>query len=210
MRTALFAALAIVACSKSAPPPDDNPAAAVILDERTLVKTGPIGTSDPVPSSYAFVDVKNDSTSDRLVTIDGQLMAEGKPVAALGADELRIPAGGTRTFALVADRAAPDSTAAKVKVVGALAVGYPPQIELSDEQQKKGDLLVATAKAKNVVDRTASVVLACTFYDAAGKILSRPFTVVDLAAGATQQLRFEGPRESERAVIFVGQVAFKQ
>jgi hypothetical protein len=209
MRRAALA-LVLVACAKSTPPPDDNPAAAVVLEERTAVKTGPIGTSDPVAASYALVDVKNTSTSDRLVTVEGQLVAGGKDVAALGADELRIPAGGTRTFALVADHAAPEAAGARLKVVAAVAVGYPPQIELTGEQQKKGDLLVATATARNVVDRTASVVFACTFYDAAGKILSRPFTVAEIPAGATQPLRFEGPKEAQRAVIFVGQVAFKQ
>ena len=58
-------------------------------------------------------------------------------------------------------------------------------------------------------ERAASAIFACTFYDAAGKILARPFTVVDLAPSGEQVLRFEGPRDSVRAVVFVGQVAFK-
>ncbi len=145
-----------------------------------------------------------------LILVSGTLVGAGdQPMATLGSDELRVPAGAARTFALVADKAAPEAQRVRFKVDNAVAVSYPPEIELSDRHDKRGDLWVATAVARNRVDRTASVVLACSFHDDAGKVLARPFTVVELAPGATQTLRFEGPKESARAEVFVGQVAFK-
>jgi hypothetical protein len=201
--------VAALACSKPEKV-DDQPAAAVVVDDSVAIKRGAIGPEGEAESSYVLVDVRNDSKVDRLVAVDGALVdGGGKPVARLGVDELRIPAGGTRAYALVADQLARGAERAAVKVESAIAVGYPPQIELSDRQEKRGDLLVATAVARNAVDRTASVVLACSYHDAAGKLLARPFTVAEIPPGATQSLRFEGPKEAARAEIFVGQVAFK-
>jgi hypothetical protein len=192
----------LVACNKPAPKVDDDPKAAAVRD--SVVKKGPIGTGAPEEGSYALVDVENASAVDRLVTVAGKLGP-----ATLGADELRIPAHATRTFALIADKPVPDDARATFEVTRAIAVDYPPPVTVSDLQDKKGDLFVATAKVKNTVERAASVVVACTYYDAAGKILARPFTVLELAGAAEQPVRFEGPKESEKAVVFVGQVAYK-
>jgi hypothetical protein len=201
----VFAGSAGGACQKGAPPLDDDPAVARVKDAGAAVKKGPIGDSGEAPSSYVLVDVENISPKDRLVTLQGKLTADGQAPVALGADELRIPAHDVRTFALVADAVAPEAA----RPTHAVAVDYAPPIELGSRDDRRGDLFVATARAKNTVERAASVVFACTFYDAAGKILARPFTVVDLPPNGEQVLRFEGPRESERAVLFVGQVAFK-
>jgi len=194
--------LLLCACSKPAAKIDDDAKTAAV--RQSVVKVGPIGTGAPEEASYALVDVENASAVDRLVTVGGKLGP-----ATLGADELRIPAHAIRTFALVADKPVPDGAEPTFEVTHAVAVDYPAPVTVSDLQDKKGDLFVATAKVKNTVERAASVVVACTYYDAAGKILARPFTVLELAGSAEQPVRFEGPREAEKAVIFVGQVAYK-
>jgi hypothetical protein len=201
MRRALWLIL-LCACSKGGAKLDDDPKTAVVHE--SVIKKGPIGTGAPDEGSYALVDVENTSAVDRLVTVAGKLGP-----ATLGADELRIPAHATRTFALVADQPAPDDAHATFEVTHAAAVDYPSPIVVSDLQDKKGDLFVATAKVKNTVERAANVVVACTFYDTAGKILARPFTVLELAGNAEQPVRFEGPKEADKAIIFVGQVAYK-
>jgi len=201
VRRALYLVL-LVACAKPAAKVDDDPKTAAVRD--SVVKKGPIGTGAPEEASYALVDVENTSAVDRLVTLGGKLGP-----ATLGADELRIPAHAVRTFALVADKPVPDGAAPAFEVTHAVALDYPAPVTASDLQDKKGDLFVATAKVKNTVERAASVVVACTFYDAAGKILTRPFTVLELAGSAEQPVRFEGPKEAEKAIIFVGQVAYK-
>lgn len=203
MRRALcLLLLCLGACAKPAPKVDDDPKTAAV--RQSVLKKGPIGTGAPEEGSYALVDVENVSAADRLVTLTGKLGP-----AILGADELRVPAHAIRTFALVADKPVPDDAQPTFEVTHAVAVDYPPPVTVSDLQDKKGELFVATAKVKNTVERAASVVVACIFYDAAGKILARPFTVLDLAGSAEQPVRFEGPREADKAVVFVGQVAYK-
>lgn len=201
MRRALCLFL-LCACSKPEAKVDDDPKTAAV--RQSVLKKGPIGTGAPEEGSYALVDVENTSAVDRLVTLTGKLGP-----ATLGADELRVPTHGVRTFALVADKAVPDDAQPTFEVTHAVAVDYPPPVTVSDLQDKKGELFVATAKVKNTVERAASVVVACIFYDAAGKILARPFTVLDLAGSAEQPVRFEGPKEADKAVVFVGQVAYK-
>lgn len=203
MRRALCL-LVLCACSKPAAKVDDDPKTAVV--RQSVLKKGPIGTGGtgaPEEGSYALVDVENTSAVDCLVTLTGKLGP-----ATLGADELRVPTHGVLTFALVADKPVPDDAQPTFEVTHAVAVDYPPPVTVSDLQDKKG-IFVATAKVKNSVERAASVVVACIFYDAAGKILARPFTVLDLAGSAEQPVRFEGPKEADKAVVFVGQVAYK-
>jgi hypothetical protein len=199
--------LALGACPKSEPKLDDDPGALKVRAEAAAVKSGAIGAADPDVASYVLVDVDNPSDKDRLVTLEGRLGSD--PPVALGADELRVPAHGRRTFALVADRVVAADARPTFTVLHAVALDYPPPIELGAQTDKVGDLFVATASAKNTAERAANVVFACTYYGADGQILARPFTVVELAGEATQALRFEGPKEAKRAVIFVGQVAFK-
>src|SRR5262249_46376015 len=122
---------------------------------------------------------------------------------------LRVPAGAKRTFALVGDKTAPEAKRVRYKVDSAIALGYPEPITIGDRQEKAGALRVATAVAKNTVDRTPSVGVACSFHDDGGKVLGRPFVVADMPPGANQTLRFEGPPGATRGEIFVVQVAFK-
>jgi hypothetical protein len=209
-RVVVLLSLSLLACGKGAPALDDEPRAATVVQAGAVIKAGSIGTAGGAEASYALVDVQNTSTQDRLITLEGQLADEdGRPVAALGPDELRVPAGDRRTFALVADRTAPPGARARFTVTHAVALDYLPQIELTERRERSGELFVATARARNVVERPANAVLACTFYGDGGKILARPFTLLELAPGEEKALRFEGPRDATRAKIFVGQVAFK-
>jgi hypothetical protein len=200
VRLNLVALLLLCACSK-AEKVDDQPQAITVLGAGAVVKHGAVGTSGGEAASYVLVDVRNDSKVDRLVTLSGTLGA-----AQLGADELRVPAGAVRTYALVADGG---GARPSFQVEHAIAVDYAEAITLADRREKHGDLVVATAVATNGTERAASVVFACAFHDAAGAVLARPFTVAELGPGATQTLRFEGPKESAKADIFVGQVGFK-
>ena len=203
--------LFLLSCYRKLATPEDDPTAVTVDEATAAIKKGSIGPDASGDSTYVLVDISNGSAADRLVTVVGQLVGtDGSVVGSLGFDEIRVPTKATRTFALVADKVAPDGAKPRLQVTHAFALDYPPQIEISDRQDKKGDLFVATAKARNLVERTASTVLACTFYDASGKILSRPFTIVELAPGIDQTLRFEGPKAAMRAVVFTGQVAFKQ
>jgi hypothetical protein len=210
-RAAVLVLLGALACSPriEGPPRDDDPRTATVDEARAVIRTGPIGASKPHEASYVLVDVTNTSAKDRLVTVGGALVDDaGAEVAALAADELRVPAGGARTFALITQRPAPTARRARFHVANAVAVDYPPQVVIEDQQTKLGDLAVASAVARNTIDKDATAVIAAAYHGKDGAILARPFTVVPLPAGATHRVRFEGPRESARVTVFVGQIAF--
>jgi hypothetical protein len=203
--------LAAAACTspRTAAPPGDDPRAAVVREAGAVLRTGPVGADHPAEATYVYVDVQNDSNVDRLVTLSGDLLDEGGRAAApLPPDEIRVPAHAARTFALVASKAVPEAKRARFHVGNAVAVDYPPQVAIEDFKLTRGDLAVATATAKNTIDKEMSAVVAATFYDPSGRILARPFVVVPLPVGGTRQLRFEGPRDAATATIFVGQMAF--
>jgi len=210
LKLAVAALLAATACSsKRPPPPGDDPAAVHALADRAVIKQGPIGAGQATPGTYVLVDVENPSPTDRLVTLGGSLLdGENRPVSRLLPDELRIPTRGTRTFALVADAPALTATHASFKVENAVTVDYDPPVILEDPQVKLGDLAVIAAKVKNTVDKECTAVVAATFYGKDGAILTRPFTIVPLPGSASRPVRFEGPKETARAEVFVGQVAF--
>lgn len=200
-----------LSCGKRPPaaPIDDNPGMVTVFADRALLRSGPIGTAGSAEASYVLVDARNDSGTDRWVVLDGRLVdGLGTVLAGLAPDEMRIPARSGRTFALVADALVPTGRV-EAKVLSARTLDYPAEIRIEDPREKRGELMVATATATNGVERAASVVLACSFHDATGQLLARPFTVVDLEPGAKQTVRFEGPKSAATASIFVGQVAFK-
>ncbi len=207
-----LAGLAGLACSSPAkqppPPPGDDPATIRVDESSTIIHTGQIGVGVKEVSTYVFVDVANTSSVDRLVTLEGTLIDHhGAEVAPLPADEMRVPAGARRTFALVAAKAVP-AARATFKVANAVPATYPPQVTIEQFNVRAGPIPVATAMARNTLDREVSAVVAATFYDAAGTILGRPFTVLTLRPGMSRSVRFEGPAATTDAAIFVGQVAF--
>jgi hypothetical protein len=210
--TLLAAGTAGWACASGAPRPGAEEAAAIVIDaEHALVKTGPVGATDARPATYALVDAKNRSAQDRMVTVEGQLLP-GDGAGSLGrvtGNELRIPAGATRTFALVGDGAVPDARKVSVRLVRAPAVTWAPQVEISEDQLARvQEYSVVTAVAKNVIDKEETATVAATFYDPGGRILARPATIVGLPVGASRTLRLEGPREAVRATVFVAEVVF--
>jgi hypothetical protein len=207
---ALAAALCLAACaSPTRKGPGDDPSVIAVDEARAVVRTGGVGATSPVDATYALADVTNRSGVDRLVTVGGVLLDEaGAEVGRLAADELRVPAGATRAYALVAERPVPAARRARFTVANAVALDYPPQVVVEGEKASHGDLTVVAATVRNVIDKEATAVVVAAFRAGDGRLLSRPFTVVPLAPGASRAVRFEGAKEAARAEIFIGQVAF--
>jgi hypothetical protein len=205
MRRAVWlAALAASACSKTEPPAPASEVEAITIDAaHAVVRAGKIGQRDN--ATYVFVDVSNKSAEDRLVTVDGTL--EGGAV--LHGSQQRVPAGATRTVALVADAVVDGAAKPTLHVAHAPAATYPEMVEVQDPKTTRvDDKLIATGFAHNTTDKAANVVVCATFYGADGAILTRPFSATQLDPGERRVLRFEGPKEAERAVVFVADVAF--
>jgi hypothetical protein len=94
-------------------------------------------------------------------------------------------------------------------VAHAPVVEYPEMVDIQDAKTTRvDDKLIATGFAHNTTDKAANVVVCATFYGADGAILARPFSATQLDPGERRVLRFEGPKEAERALVFVVDVAF--
>ena len=206
---ALVLVLGLGACNtpRSAAPAD-APSGVRILSEHMLLKAGPIGVKETQDATYVLVDVANETADDRDVAVVGDLIdAGGREVEALALDEMRVPAGGVRTFALVGDRAAPEATGAHLRVRSASLVngcawtitdGWP--IDGDAERSVQG------ATIRSNVSRDGHVTLATTFRDDAGAILARPFVILELRGGTSRDFSFVGPVTATRADVFVTDV----
>jgi hypothetical protein len=190
---------------------DDKPTAVAVDAEHALIKTGMVGTENKADGTYVLVDVKNNSGEDRLIGVVGKLLdGDGKEVGALHWDEMRVPAGAIRTFALVSKDPVAGAVGATYRVVRAEAVAHPAEIVIEEATTPRQDgALVAAGWLRNREQRGGSAVAAATFYGADGKILARPFTIVRIPPGARRPVRFVGSKEATEAALFVGEVVFE-
>jgi len=190
---------------------DDKPTAVAVDSEHALIKTGAVGTENKTDGTYVLVDVKNNSGEDRLIAVLGKLLdASGKEVGALHWDEMRVPAGAVRTFALVSKDPVAGAVRATYRVVRAESLSHPAEIVIEEATTPRQDgSLVAAGWLRNREGRGASAVAAATFYGPDGKILARPFTMVRIPPGARRPVRFVGPKEAVETVLFVGEVVFE-
>jgi hypothetical protein len=124
---------------------------------------------------------------------------------------IRIPAGGSRLFALVdgEQRARPEATAARVEVLGAMPVEYAPPYQVTDGHVygDQGRAVVA-GNVVNTADRPGSAVIVAAFFDEAGRPMQRPSTVFKLDPHGKRGTQFVGPPGSKSAYLFIGEVNF--
>src|SRR4029079_16585378 len=97
--------------------------------DKLAVKTGPVvHAQGKSTATYVLVEAKNTDTKDLVVTLSADLIdADKKVVGKTRRESIRIPAGGSRLFALVDDKQVErkDATGARVDVRGAEVVEYP-------------------------------------------------------------------------------------
>ena len=60
----------------------------------------------------------------------------------------------------------------------------------------------------NTLDRTAVVTLIASFHDDAGKILGRPFVLLEIEPKGSRPFRFTGPAGSTAAAVYVGEATY--
>ncbi len=163
-------------------------------------------------ATFVLVDAKNSYKADLEVTLSGQLLdAGGHPVAKLRAESLRVPAGGVRLFALVDEKnqAHPEAVSARVDVVGAWSPDYPPPLVVTDGAvTHTGDRIEVAGTVHNTAERYVKVIVLAGFYDADGKPLRRPFTLMQLAGETSHPAEFVGPEGATKAYIFIGQYVY--
>jgi hypothetical protein len=213
-RTALALVLAaLAACGDPARSASEVDRGLVQLaTDKVAVKIGPVGEERwRSQASYALVEARNSGAQDLMVTLGGELVdAAGQGSWPLRRESLRVPAGGTRLFALVDDgRAERQAKSARVEVVGAVAVGYQPPFVITDGRVVMDeDRAVAAGYVVNTAERPGSVAVIGAFFDEAGAPLKRTSTVFALAAEGRRGVQLVGPPGSRSAYLFVGDVNY--
>jgi hypothetical protein len=212
VRLLTIGALAVLA---GCPRPPDEPAQVdhklVAVSPDVTVRTDPVGDAGGT-ATFVLVDADNHADRELVVRLAGDLVdAHGAAVGRLRPDELRIPPGGRRTFALVDDHvtARPTATGAKVAVDSAIVPSAPAPMRITDGHVYSDQgRAIAAAYVVNDSDVAGKAIVIAGFHDAAGKPMTRPWTIFTLGAGAKQSAQFVGPPGSTTAYIFVGETSY--
>lgn len=182
-----------------------------IVTDGVALKTGPVGEARwKTQATYALVEARNHSDVDLDVTLAGDLVG-GESKWPVRRESLRIPAGGSRLFALVDDKQAarPQATGARVDVVGAMAVRYAPPFVVTDGKVVMDQgRAVAAAYLTNTARRVGSVILIGAFFDEAGLPLGRTSTLFRMDGGGKRGVQLVGPTGSRSAYLFVGEYVY--
>jgi hypothetical protein len=202
---ALVCALILAACSSSEKPGESVPTGVTIVAEAGLdVRQGQIGVESTLPGTWVYVEVENRTAEDRAVVVEGTFFAGGKQLVTTASDSLRVPAGQRRVFALVSNGPLPDATRAEVHVLKAPAVPYPDPFAIEDLRFEKVDGgTTAGAMVRNTLDAPSTATVVGVFYDAAGKVLSRPFVLMAFHGASGRPVLFQGPPGATRSFVFV-------
>lgn len=177
------------------------------------MRTGTVGErAFEDTATFVLVDAENRAAEGAYVTLGGALIDErGGQTGALRAQSLWIPAGASRTFALVdAERKPrPEAKTARIEVRGALVPSDPPRARIDELHSFTDDgRVVVQAYLVNDADRPGRAVVIGAFHDDANRPMTRPFETVEIAAHSRQVVRFVGPPRSKRGTIFLGDVVY--
>jgi hypothetical protein len=163
-------------------------------------------------ATFVLVDAENTAADGAYVTIGGELTdPTGATVGGLKLQSLWVPGHEVRTFALVDDQRAarPTSTAARIKVYGAMIPDQPPRAQITELHtfDDRGKVVVR-AYLVNTADRPGQMMVIGSFHDAHGQPMTRPFQMIALDAHDRQVVQFVGPEGSTRGTIFVGDAIY--
>ena len=163
-------------------------------------------------ATFVLVDAENRAAEGAHVTLGGSLVdAGGADAGTLKPQSLWIPAGGSRTFALVdvERKPRPAAVSARIEVRGALVSAEPPRARIEELHSfVDQDRIVVQAYLVNDADRIGRIVVIGAFHDDTNRPMTRPFEVLEAAAGSRQVVRFVGPPQSKRGTIFVGDIVY--
>ena len=181
--------------------------------DRLAIRTGPVGHDKwKSEATYVLVEAKNTTEKDLQVTLSADLVdADKKVVGKTRRESLRIPAGGSRLFALVDDKQTVRKTAtgARVDVRGAEAVSYPASVVVTDGNVyfDQDRAVVAGYVTNNTGNQVRAIVLAA-FFDDKGRPMQRPSTLFPLAGKGKRGAQLVGPPGSRAAYLFIGEVQY--
>jgi hypothetical protein len=181
--------------------------------DRLAVKTGPVGHDKwKSNATYVLVEAKNTDSKDLMVTLSAELVdGDKKVVGKTRRESIRIPAGGSRLFALVDDKQVerPTATGARVDVRGAEVVDYPAPFVITDGHvYSDQDRAVVAGYLLNNADRPGKAMVLAAFFDEKGRPMKRTSTLFDIAGKGKRGMQFVGPDASRGAYLFIGEVQY--
>jgi hypothetical protein len=163
-------------------------------------------------ATFVLVDAENSGGEGAYVTLGGSLVdAGGADAGTLKPQSLWVPAGASRTFALVDSerRPRPAATSARIEVRGALVPLDPPRARIEELHSFVDEgRVVVQAYLVNDADRFGKIVVIGAFHDDANRPMTRPFDLIEIDAKARRVVRFVGPPGSRRGTIFVGDTVY--
>lgn len=203
--------LALVACEGSKARELDHDRIRVSPDAE--LRTDTVGEGKwAEQATFVLVDAENTADDGCYVTLAGELGdAAGAKVTDLRPQSLFVPAHESRTFALVDREHKPRPTAAgaKIFVRGAIVPASPPAATIDGIREiPDNGKLVVQGLLHNAAARAGNIMVIASFHDAAGKPMTRPFTMVRVDKGETQAVQFVGPPGSQHGTIYVGDVVY--
>jgi hypothetical protein len=181
-------------------------------------------------ATFVLVDAENTARDGAYVTLGGEITDGKAVVGTLRPQSLWIPAGESRTFALVdADRKPkPAAAAARIFVRGAL-LASPPKVRVEDVKVADNfGQAVASGTLVSEANRLARAIVIASFHDAGGRPMTRPFELIEIgpakpgerhqACSRTPEndqsytipcaVQFIGPAGSKTARIYVGEISY--
>jgi hypothetical protein len=214
MRSALLSLLVLAAAAacQGSPSPRQLDPATIAIAQGARLRTDTIGDGQFAEvATFVLVDARNTGSAGAYVTLGGELSdGAGAQLGVLKPQSLWIPAGDTRAFALVDDQRKPRPTASAARyVVRGVQAGDPPLAHVDGVRAVPDqDRVVAQGTLVNDAARDGKAVVTAAFHDARGQLMTRPFSVVDMTAHASQGVQFVGPPGSTQGTIFVGDVIY--
>ena len=181
--------------------------------DRLAIRTGPVGHDKwKSDATYVLVEAKNTTEMDLMVTLSADLTDKDKKVVGKTRREsLRVPAGGSRLFALIDDKQAarPAVTGARVDVRGAETVSYPASVVVTEGNVyfDQDRAVVAGYVTNNAGGEVRAIVIGA-FFDDKGRPMQRPSTLFRLAGKGKRGTQMVGPPGSRGAYLFIGDVQY--
>ncbi len=163
-------------------------------------------------ATFVLVDAENRGTEGAYVTLAGQLGdAQGHAISQLKPQSLWMPAGESRTFALVDRERQPRPTAstARIHVRSGTIPKRPPAVRVEKIRQiDDHGKLVVQGNVHNDAERPGQIMVIASFHAADGQPITRPFSVLMIPAKSVQRVQFIGTAGAKRGAIYIGDVSF--
>jgi hypothetical protein len=208
VRAWILALVAVAACAKSKAHQLDLDFIRVSADAKLRTDTVGVGQFEE-QATFVLVDADNTSKEGAYVTLGGSLgNADGTKLGDLRAQSIWIPAGESRTFALVDKerKPRPASARARIEVKGALVPAVPPPYRVANVKEwPQDDKVITNGVVENDADTAGAIMLIASFHDAEGRPMTRPFTLLRVAPHGKTTVQFVGPPGSKHGTIFAGE-----